>query len=131
MKAITLKRPWANLIEMGAKTIETRTHNRFRGLVGQRIAIHAGKGWDEYAIRQANEYINIQDWQVRGRAGQILCTVEVWGFEQLGEWHSKAALCDCSSGNLYGLFLRNIEYVTDLTVIKGRLGAWDWEPTDE
>lgn len=46
MKAITIWQPWASLIMSGRKAIETRTHDRFKGLVGQRIAIHAGRRWD-------------------------------------------------------------------------------------
>ena len=44
--AITLWQPWASLIAKGYKTIETRTHGRFKRLRGRRIAIHAGKKID-------------------------------------------------------------------------------------
>ena len=40
MKVLTLHQPWATLIALGVKTIETRGQ-AFRSLVGQRIAIHA------------------------------------------------------------------------------------------
>jgi hypothetical protein len=43
VKTITLHQPWASLIACGLKTIETRTHDRFRSLVGETVAIHAGK----------------------------------------------------------------------------------------
>ena len=43
MKAITLHQPWASLIAEGIKTIETRSWAPPRQLIGQRIAIHAGK----------------------------------------------------------------------------------------
>ena len=43
MKAITLYQPWASLIPEGHKTIETRVRPPPLSLVGQRIAIHAGK----------------------------------------------------------------------------------------
>ena len=43
MKAITLHQPWASLIAEGHKTIETRDWPPPLSLVGQRIAIHAGK----------------------------------------------------------------------------------------
>lgn len=50
MKCISLYQPWASAIAYGWKTIETRTHERFRGLVGERIGIHAGKKWDKHAL---------------------------------------------------------------------------------
>ena len=43
MKAITLHQPWATLIAEGIKTIETRSWAPPSYLIGQRIAIHAGK----------------------------------------------------------------------------------------
>ena len=42
MKALTLHEPWASLIAKGTKTIETRGWRPPPGLIGQRIAIHAG-----------------------------------------------------------------------------------------
>ncbi len=45
MKALTVKQPWASMISVGAKCVETRTWGtRYRGT----IAIHAGKSWDAY-----------------------------------------------------------------------------------
>ena len=46
MKAISLWQPWATFVTMKWKTIETRTHQWFNGLVGQRIAIHAAMNID-------------------------------------------------------------------------------------
>lgn len=43
MKALTLHQPYASLIARGVKTIETRTWPAPAGLIGERIAIHAGK----------------------------------------------------------------------------------------
>jgi hypothetical protein len=43
VKALTLHQPWASLVALGVKTIETRSWAAPRSLVGQHIAIHAGK----------------------------------------------------------------------------------------
>jgi hypothetical protein len=43
MPAVSLWQPWASLIAVGAKTIETRSWPAPKGLIGQRIAIHAAK----------------------------------------------------------------------------------------
>ena len=43
MYAITLHQPWASLIALGVKTVETRSWPASARLVGQTIAIHAGK----------------------------------------------------------------------------------------
>jgi len=42
MKAITLHQPWATLIALNVKRIETRSWRAPASLIGQRIAIHAG-----------------------------------------------------------------------------------------
>ena len=43
MPAITLHQPWASLIALGVKRIETRHWFPHRDLIGKRIAIHAAK----------------------------------------------------------------------------------------
>ena len=53
MKAITLHQPWASLIADGAKPFETRSWAPPAGLVGRRIAIHAGLRID---VRAAEDF---------------------------------------------------------------------------
>ena len=43
MYTITLHQPWASLIALGIKTVETRSWPAPARLVGQTIAVHAGK----------------------------------------------------------------------------------------
>ena len=43
MKAITLHQPWASLVAVGAKQIETRSWRPPMSLLGERFAIHAGQ----------------------------------------------------------------------------------------
>ena len=42
MKALTLHQPWASLVALGVKTIETRSWPAPASLIGQPLAIHAG-----------------------------------------------------------------------------------------
>lgn len=42
MKVITLHQPWATLIALGVKTIETRSWAPPKALIGERLLIHAG-----------------------------------------------------------------------------------------
>lgn len=44
--ALTLWRPWAGLVAAGVKPVENRTWPPPARVIGQRIAIHAGKRWD-------------------------------------------------------------------------------------
>ena len=43
MRALTLHQPWAQMMVWGLKNIETRSWAAPRNLIGQRVAIHAGK----------------------------------------------------------------------------------------
>ena len=44
--ALTLHQPWATLIALGIKTIETRSWPPPRAIIGRRLAIHAGRAID-------------------------------------------------------------------------------------
>lgn len=50
MKALPLWQPWASLVALGAKRVETRHWPAPTALIGQRIAIHATKTMDHLAI---------------------------------------------------------------------------------
>jgi hypothetical protein len=60
MKGLTLTQPWATLVAIGAKRIETRSWpTRYRGL----LAIHAGAGlglWDVPAEVEASVMSSLQ-----------------------------------------------------------------------
>lgn len=55
MKAISLYQPWASLIACGAKPYETRSWKPPLDLIGQPIAIHAGKKVEKGAAEFAEE----------------------------------------------------------------------------
>lgn len=59
MPAISLWQPWATLIVIGAKRIETRDWPAPRKFWGQRIAIHAAKHWtrEEHEIASEGYFI--------------------------------------------------------------------------
>jgi hypothetical protein len=47
MLCLTLTQPWASLLAHGWKRIETRSWTAPPAAIGQRIAVHAAKGWTE------------------------------------------------------------------------------------
>ena len=69
MKALTLHRPWAGLIAARVKDLENRNWPPPASLIGQRLAIHAGKRWDNEGAGWA--------WGLLERAG--------WSDHDLGE----------------------------------------------
>ena len=142
MKAITIWQPWASLIAHGYKAIETRTHGRFAGLVGRRIAIHAGMRYDPrtwagtwgvpYYIRHRSPRDRYQIRDIcydcpKLPRGAVVCTAVVLEHRRLSDTDSTAALC-LTDERLYGLILDvdSIERFVPEIPAKGHQGIWEW-----
>lgn len=65
-KAITLHQPWASLIALGVKTIETRSWKPPAALLGERLLIHAGA--KAVAVRHSHQ---IGEWRTYGADGVL------------------------------------------------------------
>lgn len=57
LRALTLHRPWSNLIALGIKKVENRTWAPPQSLIGQWLAIHAGATFDEDGERWARQQL--------------------------------------------------------------------------
>lgn len=55
MRALSLTQPWATLMALGQKRIETRSWRPAPQFMGQVIAIHAAKGFPGYARELVND----------------------------------------------------------------------------
>ena len=119
---ITLKQPWASLISMGHKTIETRTHRRFAGLVGQRIYIHAGLADDRSAHAIAAAYIGERELSEVVH-GAIIATAFVSAARELTVADEPYALIECATPR-FGLFLTDVTPIIIPIQAKGHLGVW-------
>ena len=124
---ISLWQPWAIWVAKGWKTIETRTHNRFKSLVGQRIGIHVALKWDSGAIEAARSFLTVDQIAATSRflriGGGVICTAYVADSRRLGASDASAALIECTSVTRYGLFLRDIESI-EAVPMRGRQGVW-------
>ena len=136
MKAISLWEPWATFIMMKQKTIETRTHNRFKSLVVKRIAICSALNFDKSGIWK--EYLppdsplricNLLSLTTVTK-GTIMCTATVsaarWApnvdFVEREEWNRKAM---CEVGGKFCLFLDDIKPLMSSISIRGRQGIFE------
>ena len=97
---VTVKQPWAGLIMLGLKTIETRPRRiHHRGP----LVIHAGKQVDERAMnffhlkRDEYEYCRI--------TGHLLGVVDVLDCQKWGKDDEQASLCEADG--LYSWYLKN------------------------
>jgi hypothetical protein len=133
MKAITLWQPWASWIAWGWKTIETRRHMRLACLVGQRIAIHAGKHWSNDAFKIAAPWLDdgMVSRSIREAtkvSGAVLCTAFVCDANGLIDGDSDRALCDCGLCDLFGISLREVVTFERPIPAVGHQGIWEWMP---
>lgn len=139
MKAISLWSPWAQWVIMNWKGIETRYHQRFKGLTGQRIAIHAAKKLDKEALIQGlldrepaltaleTENMIRYVFMTRGTIlGTVLVSDALWApnvdFTEREEWNRKA-MCDVSGK--FCLFMNEVKPLPRAVPFIGRQGIFE------
>ena len=135
MKVISLWRPWSQWVALGIKTIESRSHDRFKCLIGQRIVIHSAMKWDAKWIDIIREPMPkdglplFRSGSPLWLPGHLICTVQV----QWGEWVRSRTLEKYSIGSLvkesalagkYCLGLSDRKLITPIPW-KGRQGIFD------
>lgn len=150
MKAITIIQPWATLIALGVKTLETRSWpTKYRG----EIAIHAGQKVDKDAclvpqIREALLKHGINDWRELP-TGAILAKAtltDVWSIERPAGPDGSVCRTSKDTGrfNMWGGYMPDEYYFGDYSdgrftwqlddvsrlpspiEAKGKLGLWNW-----
>ena len=127
---ITLWQPWATWIIRGWKTIETKTHSRFKRLLGCRIGIHAGLYVDSSDAVIRNPYLTraqIHENPDEVIGGYLLGTARVSNFRLLKAEHSPAALIDCGTVQRFGIFLEDVQKLSKPIKTKGAKGIWYFE----
>lgn len=128
---ITMYQPWASWVAWGWKTIETRTHQRLRSLVGKTILIHASKRVDPGSFLVDNPFVSaaqIDETSYRGMPrGAIIAKAFVYEFSLLSGMHSSNAMCPCDHAGRYGIFLSNIQHIEPPIAAKGMQGIWKFD----
>lgn len=153
MKALTLTQPWATLVAIGAKRIETRSWpTKYRGPV----AIHAAKtfpgwakdcaqnseafrralGWPEPVHPLTQEWINAIAAGLLGLPlGAVIATARIVNCldtDLIPRFVSpfteqERAFGDYSAGR-YGFILGDVRMLPEPISAKGALGLWEWKP---
>ena len=136
MKALTLTQPWATLVALGHKQVETRSwRTSYRGP----LAIHAAKGFPASARQFAEEERAIGRIPARLPRGAVVCTVDLVDCQPTewltGEQRVSALerhLGDYRSGRWAWLFDPASLHVLGVPVpAKGALGLWEWREMPE
>ncbi len=157
MKAITLTQPWATLVAIGAKKIETRSwQTHYRGV----LAIHAAKTMPKSArslcyeipfSRCLHEGLTISDEQAllldeQLPRGAVIAVGEIIGCRMIlphamqylglkGEWVKipppvpEWNFGDYSPGR-FAWMLANVRALPEPIPAKGALGLWEWTPPE-
>lgn len=154
MKALTLTQPWATLVAIGAKRIETRSWSTpYRGP----LAIHAAKGFPKWARKFTVDpvcYEAVRYHGARNDAGQR--PADLLSAYPLGYVLATCNLVNCiptevvdNAGNVFGVsletlsaqerafgdyapgryawILENVKELKTPVPAKGSLGLWDWD----
>lgn len=133
MKAISLTQPWATLVAIGAKKIETRSWSTgYRG----NVAIHASKTfprwaqelcYNGHAIGWALKAYGV-DWTALPK-GAILCVCDLTACIRVEDASVKGTLeewfGDYTPGR-YAWRLANVRSLPEPIPAKGSLGLWEF-----
>lgn len=150
MKVLTITQPWATLIAVGAKKIETRSwFTYYRGP----LAIHAAKGFPDYAWMACHQepfYSVLAEKTAILRPeglprSEIVATCELVDVVKVGKTmpspittfykgeeyifdlnQNELAFGDYSEGR-YLWLLANIKPLEPTVPAKGKLGLWEWD----
>jgi len=143
MKALTLTQPWATLVAIGAKRIETRSWNtQYRGP----LAIHAAKGFPETAqflcFKEPFRGLLIQKYSFicggemyfgkhKFPLGCIVATCNLTRIDSIKKDYdlyitrNERAFGDYSEGR-FAWILEDIKPLDTPIPAKGSLGLWNW-----
>lgn len=147
MKALTLTQPWATLVAIGAKRIETRSWGTsYRGP----LAIHAAKGFPKWARDFTAEPVCYEAVKKSGPysmmyaaypTGTVLATCRLVAVKlivdsrtALGPWDAARMLPpsepEFSFGDYepgrYAWILEDVRQFPEPIPAKGALGLWEW-----
>ncbi len=151
MKALTLHQPWASLIAHGVKSIETRDWPPPRRLIGQRIAIHAGRKREVSGNLHPESLRAVLDlygvgWGDRIPLGAVVATALLMDARQVRFQHYAGRVLASSPSytgwvepDPYGdfstgrwlWFLMDVEPCNPPVPAVGHQGLWDWKPDGE
>jgi hypothetical protein len=128
MRGITLKRPWSYAVAYGGKSIENRFPSspcaHIRAVLGERVAVHAGMGWDPLARVDLNPPAPWLE-----PPGTIIATARVVGCADDRE--GLLLLCDpneidawYAGDGMVGIVLRDVVPLAKPVPCRGALGWW-------
>jgi len=133
MKTLTLTQPWATLVAIGAKKIETRSWStEYRGP----LVIHSAKTFPAEAMAlMVTQPFAMYLAGHKMPLGFVIATCELVDVVRIiqgveiplgGEWH----FGDYTLGR-YMWYLENVKMLPEPIQARGALGLWEWKQAEE
>lgn len=135
LKALTLTQPWATLVAIGAKRIETRSWStRYRGP----LAIHAARGFprDAFDLCRVEPFRTALSAQAVFPRGEVVATCNLVDCLPTGALNVLYPALDTPQERAFGDFtpgrwawvLEDVKILTEPIPAKGALSLWEWFP---
>ncbi len=130
MKVLSLTEPYATLVMMGKKQVETRSwKTSYRG----ELYIHASSTNVPKQWRENKELMDLVD--VPLNFGNIICKCELVDciymtqeyVNDMKKNHYQEYICGVYEAGRYAWILKNIEKIDTFIPAKGHLGIWNYE----
>lgn len=141
MKALTLTEPWASLMRIGEKNIETRSWaTAYRGP----LAIHAAKSMPPYAKQFCDDPLVFSafhrheersDWK-SFHLGYVICVrnlIDIIPVDKVWQTISfeEFRFGDYTSGRFAWIFDESVKLITPPVPVRGMLSVWEWKQYPE
>lgn len=135
MKAVSIMQPWASLIAVGAKSIETRSWStRYRGP----IAIHSSKRIPPKVARDMRSDPELQGilfrYGIELSALPLGCVVATANLINcrpthllLDEISTQEYLLGDYAWDRFGWVLEDVQPLVEPVPVRGNLGLWEWD----
>lgn len=137
IRALTIDQPWASMIALGYKWIETRTDDRHKSLAGKWVAIHASAkmvspdaGTLKHLWSDQAKLAFAAEAQGAGTPMQhVLAIAHCREVRVLEQKDMIAAMCNtvATGITMYGICFDRIIRLMPPIQAKGRQGIWWWE----
>ena len=122
---------------VGFKSIETRTHDYFRGLVGERIAVHQGQRSAFADAMRLTQFVGasraagwLAEHGPKAPRGYIIATAFVASAGWMdGSIEDNVKAC-CPTDDLFGLRFDDICALPEPILARGAQGIWNWDGVD-
>lgn len=137
MRALTLWQPWAQLVAEGIKPIENRSWEPPRSVLGQRIAIHAGKRYEvgewKYMLDAEEDHVRDVCERAKTISGCIVGTAVVAAYARADELDVGGFLIRQSRWFVgpVGWLLKDIVRLPEPIPCRGAQGLWTLPPDIE